>query len=69
MSINKFIHCNSTVTHCNSIAQKSKSRNWCKQQDLPARDRQNSLYKPTSSDFPRNSTEGFIPFLDDDATF
>ena len=35
-----------------SIVQKSKSRDWRKQQDLPARDRQNSVYKPTSVDFP-----------------
>ena len=58
----------STVTQSAlSIVQKSKSRDWRKQQDLPARDRQNSVYKPTSADFPQNPAEGFDLFLDDDA--
>ena len=50
-----------------SIVLKSKSRDWRKQQDLPARDRQNSVYKPTSVDFPQNPAEVFDLFLDDDA--
>ena len=50
-----------------SIVQKSKSRDWRKQQDLPASDRQNSVYKLTSTDLPRNPVEVFDLFLDDNA--
>ena len=49
------------------IVQKSKNRDWRKQQDLRAKDKQSSLYKPTSADFPRNPVEVFDLFLDDDA--
>ena len=48
------------------IVQKSKSRDWRKQQDLPTKDRKNSVYKPTSADFPQNPAEVFNLFLDDD---
>ena len=58
----------STVTpSAPSVVEKSKSRDWRKQRDLPARHRQNSVYKSTSADFPRNSAEVFDLFLDDDA--
>ena len=61
------ISSNTVTQSALSIVQKSKSRDWRKQQDLPARDRQNSVYKPTSADFPQNPAEGFDLFLDDDA--